>query len=851
MVKGDDKRQQETIPYVLPLRAPETALSGRVGTKATNLSRLLAAGFPVPDGIVVTTAAFAAHVAATFNDPGQAADVIVKKPLPAPIEEALHRALAAFGDAPLAVRSSGVAEDLAGASFAGQYETVLNVRGYNATADAVCKCWASAFSGHILTYQTNRELGADRMAVLIQPMIEADAAGVAFTANPVTGDRSETVVSAVRGLGERLVSGQASPDEWVVREGRAVCRSSPENALGEREVLAVAELARQVEKYFGNPQDIEWVLKDGKLYLLQARPITTLSDAGETEPVPVPVEPPSGYWERGDSHYPQPLYPLTRSVLLPAANPGFRKMCTEFGLLTETVEEREIGGWVYLRMVPLGGKDRPPLPDWLTGLLIRLLPSLRARIRDCTEAARADKAGKCIEQWYAEFKPNLIKQLTALRDTKLQTLPADGLDRHAEAVSLLVRESQEMHMMLNQSLNLLLAEFTFTCRDLLGWKEEQAFEMLSGLSETSSAPARALARIAQQVRENPSLSDLFQQTDRPTLERMAAADAGFAKAFASYQREFGCRTIRYEVADPTLAETPELLLALIANQISRNYNPEADAQALAEKRAHLVSQARRMLSGRPAAERDRFERAMTRAERAYPVREEHGFYDTSMPLALLRYISLEMGRRLVEHKQIAKQDDVFFLEFKEARMALGTGENLHELVARRKGERAWVLANPGPASYGTLPPAPPSFAALPAEARWVHEAVMWFYERVFAAAASGSRQADARALKGIAASAGRYTGPVRVILSESEFHRIQPGDVLVCPITSPVWSVLFPSVGALVTDSGGFLSHSAIIAREYHIPAVVATGNATQILRDGQLVTVEGATGTVSVEGLH
>lgn len=849
MVK-DDARQQEQYKYVLPLRAPESALSDQAGTKAANLSRLLAAGFPVPDGIIITTAAFDAHVSTAVTDPGQAADAIVKKPLPASVGEAFHRALAAFGEVPLAVRSSGVAEDLAGASFAGQYETVLGVRGYNAAADAVRKCWASAFSSHILTYRTSRELGADRMAVLIQPVIEADAAGVAFTANPVTGDRSEAVVSAVRGLGERLVSGQVSPDEWVVREGQAVCLSSPENALSEHEVLAVAELARRVENYFGAPQDIEWVLSGSKLYLLQARPITTLADAGEMEPVPVSVEPPSGYWERGDSHYPQPLYPLTRSVLLPAANQGFRRMCAEFGLLTETVEEREIGGWVYLRMVPLGGKDRPPLPDWLTGLLIRLLPSLRARIRDCTEAARADKAGKCIEQWYTELKPSLMKRLTALRDTNLQALSTGDLDKHAAAVSRLVQESQAMHMMLNQSLNLLLAEFAFTCRDLLGWNEEQAFEMLIGLSETSSAPARALARIAQQVRENPALSELLRRIDQRTFERMAAADASFTKAFAEYQREFGCRTIRYEVADPTLAETPELLLALIGNQISRNYDPEADSRALAEKRAHLVEQARKMLSERPAAERDRFERALARAQRAYPVREEHGFYDTSMPLALLRYTSLEIGRRLVEYKQIAKQNDVFFLEFDEARKALSTGDALHKLVTRRKGERAWVLAHPGPASYGTPPSAPPSFAALPAEARSVHEAVMWFYERVFATAASGSRQADARALKGIAASAGRYTGPVRVILGESEYHRIQAGDVLVCPITSPVWSVLFPSVGALVTDSGGFLSHSAIIAREYHIPAVVATGNATQILRDGQIVTVDGATGMVSVEEL-
>ncbi|KJS11665.1 MAG: hypothetical protein VR67_13015 [Peptococcaceae bacterium BRH_c8a] len=828
----------------------EATFTNQVGTKAANLSHLLAAGFPVPDGIVVTTAAFTDHVSRAVTDRENAYEKILKNSLPSSVEDALRHALTAFGDVPLAVRSSGVAEDLAGASFAGQYETVLGVFGYAAAADAVRKCWASALSERIQTYRTTRELGVDRMAVLIQPMIEAEAAGVVFTANPVTGDHSETVVSVVRGLGERLVSGQVSPDEWVVREGQAVCLSSPENALGEREVLAVAGLARQVENYFGAPQDIEWALSGGKLYLLQARPITTLADVDEAKPVPVPVEPPTGYWERGDSHYPQPLYPLTRSILLPAANQGFRQMCAEFGLLTETVEEREIGGWVYLRMVPLGGKDRPPLPDWLTGLLIHLLPSLRARIRDCTEAARTDKAGKCIKQWHTELKPKLIERLTALRDTNLKTLSNDRLDRHAITVGALIRESQEIHMMLNQSLNLLLAEFAFTCRDLLGWNEEQTFDMLIGLSETSSAPTRALAKLAQQVRESPVLADLLSQNDQRTLEQMIAADAGFNKAFFEYQREFGCRAIRYEVADPTLSETPELLLSLISNQISRNYDPDADAQALAEKRAGLVSQARQMLSERPLTERDRFERALTRAHQAYPLREEHGFYDTSMPLALLRYTALELGRRLVEHKQITKQNDVFLLELDEARIALSTGDTLHELVARRKGERTWVLAHPGPAHYGTPPLAPPSFAALPAQAYLVHEAVMWSYERVFATAASGHQQADSRLLKGIAASAGRYTGPVRVIPGESEFHRIQAGDVLVCPITSPVWSVLFSSVGALVTDTGGFLSHSAIIAREYHIPAVVATGNATQILRDGQVVTVDGLTGTITVEGL-
>ena len=353
-------------------------------------------------------AAFTAHVGAVITEPGQDGDTIVKKPLPTDIEEALCDALLAFGDEPLAVRSSGVAEDLDGASFAGQYETILGVSGNASVADALRKCWASLYSSHIDSYRMTRGLSVDRMAVLIQPLVAADAAGVAFTANPVTGDRCETVVNAVRGFGERLVSGHATPDEWVVRDGRAVCRNEPEGALVEHEVLAVAELARRVEQHFGYPQDIEWAISGGRLYLLQARPITTLSPVETTVPEYAHTEPPPGFWERADSHYPEPLYPITRSTLLPAANQGFRRMCRDFGLLMETVEEREIGGWVYLRMVPLGGKDRLPPPDWLMCLLIHLLPSLRTRIRCCQEAVRSDKAGQWIERWHIEFKQDFV-----------------------------------------------------------------------------------------------------------------------------------------------------------------------------------------------------------------------------------------------------------------------------------------------------------------------------------------------------------------------------------------------------------------------------------------------------------
>lgn len=276
---------------------------------------------------------------------------------------------------------------------------------------------------------------------------------------------------------------------------------------------------------------------------------------------------------------------------------------------------------------------------------------------------------------------------------------------------------------------------------------------------------------------------------------------------------------------------------------------------MAQKRAGAIADARTALAGRPAQHRERFERALARGEQAYPLREDNQFYAVSAPMALVRYAVLELGRRLATRGQIAGRNDVFFLELEEARAALRDGGKRRSLVARRKAERAWVEAHPGPASYGRDPGPPPSLAALPAEARFLMEALLWAQSRVFAAAEhagheghEGHQPAARGALHGIAAAPGRYTGPARVIRSESEFAKLRPGDVLVCPMTSPVWSVLFPSVGALITDAGGMLSHPAIIARDYRVPAVVATVNATRLLRDGQHVTVDGDAGTVELK---
>ena len=837
-----------SIDLVLPLDEVGSADAPRVGHKAATLGALRRAGFPVPQGVVLTTEALARTLTAAGLDTAAEPDRVAAVPLPDEVAAAIAAAAGRMGGGLLAVRSSGVDEDLPGASYAGQYETVLGVPAEELAA-AVRRCWASAFTRHVAAYRRARGAGRDvAMAVLVQPMVAAEAAGVAFSADPVTGDRATAVVNAVRGLGDRLVAGRASPDEWLVRGEQAACRAAPEGAIDAAVAAEVAALARQVEARLGGPQDIEWALAGGELVLLQARPITALPEQ-VPEPVPVPVEVPPGFWEREASHAPKPWTPMTLSALGQARSRAMRRTFAEFGLLAETLEFAQIGGWEYTRLVPLGGKDRPAPPARLMPLLIRLVPRLRRRIAAAVAAVRSDKAGRFVEQWYQRWQPDLAARIALLRDTDLGALDDQALDAHTARALALLREGIDVHFLLLGALMPMLAELAFACRELLGWSDGEACELLAGLSATSTEPARRLAGLAGLAARRPAVRRLLGEVDGGTAARLAETDPEFAEAFAAYQREFACRALRYEIADPSIAETPELTLRLLADQLARGYDPAAEAAELAQRRTAAAGRARAALAGRPPTDRERFERALARAERAYPVREDNEFFTLSVPLALLRYRVLEIGRRLAARGQLDRHDDVFFLTCEEARAALRDGQARQALAARRRGERAFVERHPGPATYGKHPGPPPPLDALPAEARFSMTALLWYIDRVFEAAASRhAEQAGAQVLGGIAASTGRYTGPVRVVMDELDFGKLRPGDVLVCPITSPVWSVLFPSIGALVTDTGGLLSHPAIIAREYAVPAVVATGNATALLRDDQIVTVDGAAGQVEVQ---
>jgi rifampicin phosphotransferase len=788
-----------------------------VGRKAATLARLAAAGFAVPPGVILPAAVLE-------GAPGR------KLELRAEVASDLLDMIRAWGGVPLAVRSSGLDEDGAHASYAGIFTSVLDVRGDDALLDAVGVCWSSAFDARVTSYAGARP----RLAVLVQPMVAASAAGVAFTADPVTGERGCVLIDAVTGIGDRLASGAATPDRWIVRGDEVHQRSAQNGALDERQARAVADVVRRVEAELGGPQDIEWALAGDEVILLQARPVTALP----ADPVPVPVVVPAGYWTREASHVPLPWRPFSRAYA-DLRNDALRQMAAELGLLFDGIEFRRIGGYEYMRVVPLGGKQPPRLPDWLVPVAFRLVPALRRRIRESVAAMRSDVPGGLVWRWSREWQPDFAARIRTLRDRPPGALCDTALAEHLDGVLTLVADGINVHMRLHGAIGMVLGEFAFTCRDLLGWDDARAFSLLSGTSTTSTGPARALAGVAALA--SPQVRALLAQGAH--ADEVLAADEEFAAGFAAYVRQYGCRALAYEIAEPSLEERPDLVLGLLRDQLDGSFGL-CGHEELAQLREAAAAAARETLGG---ADLLRFERVLSRALMAYPAREDNEFFTTSAPLGLLRRVALELGRRLASRGQIPAAEDVFFLHLDEARSLLTSGTDGHDVVVRRKGEHSWVLAHPGPATYGRDPGPPPPLDSLPAEARLANEAFLWAVDRILAPDAHGG--GGDRTLAGVAASPGRYTGTVRVIRSEAEFGRLRAGDVLVCPVTSPVWSVLFPSVGALVTDHGGTLSHPAIIAREYRVPAVVATCTGTARLRDGQVVAVDGTNGTVEILG--
>jgi hypothetical protein len=362
-------------------------------------------------------------------------------------------------------------------------------------------------------------------------MVDADAAGVAFTADPVTGARDRVVIDAVPGVAEQLVSGAAAPQRWIVADGahpRLVEEQGPD-ALDAAGAAAVAALARRVERLQGAPQDVEWAISSGLPVLLQARPITALGSpeiGPQVEPVAVDVQVPPGYWTREGSHSPTPWTALSHEIHA-HRTPALTRVSAELGYLFETLDFRDIGGWEYTRVVPLGGKQPPRLPGWATALAVRLVPALRERVRTAARAAQERRAQGLIEDWERVELGRLNETILGLRDTDLTGLDDPALGEHLRRAMRLMEDGTNVHFRLHGALALVLGELAFVVRDLLGWDDVQALALLAGTSRRSTEPARALAALATLARERPGLAAAIESGAPPT--DVLALDADFRR----------------------------------------------------------------------------------------------------------------------------------------------------------------------------------------------------------------------------------------------------------------------------------------------------------------------------------
>jgi len=804
---------QQPVTPISTVRRDDLDLAGG---KGANLGELIAAGFPVPDGFLVSTMAYASAVEQAGLEPvitkGLAADdgamiraAFEQAAMPVPVAAAITEAYTQLGGGPVAVRSSATAEDLAGAAFAGQQDSYLNVIGTEALLDAVRLCWASLWTDRAIAYRRHQKIGGDelRLAVVVQRMVDAEVAGVMFTANPVTGGRDEVVVDASRGLGEAVVSGMVTPDHYRLDArgqvlehpvGRAVTKQTllPGPALTE-----LATLGRAVAEHFGRPQDIEWAYASGRIWLVQARSMTALP--------PPPLKLNRIRRRLGlqlmDYMSVRP-YPLDMSGWV---RPGIGRMVERMlgeivGVkvdLSESLPERD---GVVERFVPPAPRPTRATPVALARLVRRALRYDPARWTDDARFRRFDHD---------------MAELAAIDPRRLGWPELMQLCRRTLDLVDLVTDLRVDYLP-GTGMALLRLRALLT---VLGSSDTVGLITAGGTTRTGDAN-RAMQELANRVRADAALRDAFTELDSSTLARRLESDASFGdfrRALQAFLSAYGHReTVSpLMITAPTWSDDPAPVLGMVKVLVEERALADGPGPA-AEAEGRLLNHPRLRSPRRRAA----VLRVVEAARHGVAFREDTHFHGTrAMPV--LRRALLEAGRRLEVAGILAEAEDVFHLNLEELeevvapdRLSGTEADRLRATASDRAARRAELAGSPMIAAADLRDPA-----------------------------------TDQQALvSGVAASGGQATGPVRVIREPAQFGEMRSGDVLVCPYTNPAWTPLFSRAAAVVVDSGGVGSHAAIVAREYGIPAVMGTGTGTTVLTDGQRVTVDGDTGLVTAD---
>jgi pyruvate,water dikinase len=862
--------------YVLPLADRQATLE-TVGGKGASLARLVTAGLPVPDGFHVTTAAYRRFVAENDLQPGilaalEQADVSQPATLEAASQNigelfagaqtppdvagavALAYAALAGRDPVVAVRSSATAEDLPEASFAGQQDTFLNVEGYGEVLEAVKRCWASLWTARAIGYRMHHRIDQEAvsLAVVVQVLVPAEAAGILFTANPVTGRRDQAMISAAWGLGEAVVGGLVTPDALTVDKasGAVLERQIADKQVmtarvngGTEEQPVPAELRRapvlddegaaglvrlgvQIERLYEMPMDIEWALADGALAIVQARPITALPEPELEPPTEWSLPEPKGHYMRASiiEFMADPLTPLFATMGLSAINAGLRGLLDRLVGRPEALPEETvltINDYAYMRA------NFTPKQWWLLlsrlGLAFpRMLRTGEQRLREVAYPYYTD----AIARWKE-------RPLDAMSATELLTGARELLDGMAHLITTL--QSSTMGAAAGSEMLFTRVYEKMVKRE--GDPDAPAF--LMGYDSIPIRAEKALFDLAQWCRERADLASYL--TDTPTAalaerwEDGQAPEGVGADAWREWQNRFcehldqyGYAIYDLDFAKPVPADEPTPILEVLKMYLGgRGTNPRERQQQLAERREQATQETLERLKG---LKLKIFRKVLGWAQHLAPLRED-GIADIGLGYPLLRRMLRELGRRFAQAGAIVQADDVFWLrenEVREAASALDQGALLSDMTGRIQERKAAWRANRRVTPPPQLPPSK-KFMGMSTD--------IWL--------AASTEDQVGEAIKGVAASPGRVTATARVLHGPEDFDQMRPGDILVAGITTPAWTPLFAMAAGVVTDIGGPLSHGSIVAREYGIPAVLGTGVASRRIHSGQTITVDGDAGTV------
>jgi pyruvate,water dikinase len=898
---------------ILPLDSPLADLAS-VGGKGANLSRLARAGFPVPGGFLLTTRAYRAFVSSNHlqasllaclppepvaGDADPAAletasekirALFISGQMPGDLAGQLREAYTRLGGPAVAVRSSATAEDLPGMSFAGQQDTYLNVVGQAALLQAVVECWASLWTARAIGYRTRNHVphSPATLAVVVQKMVESQVSGVLFTANPVSGLRSETVIDATFGLGEALVSGKVQPDHYVVdaQRGLIVARSlgakalsirgqpgggiltrqedlSSRQAVPDEQILALARLGQQVaEGLYGFPQDIEWAVAGGQIYLLQSRPITSLFPIPEGMP-PEPLKVLFSFAAVQGMN--DPVTPLGADALklMFATGAGL------FGIQVTSQTQRVLYSagerlWVNITNLLHNSVGR----TMINFALGAVEPTAQQALQTIWDDPRLQpgRAGisfhglRQIARFIVPLAGNLLLNLLSPRcrrahilkngETILEGLRADCAairgDRYerlaARAGLLKVRASQQLP-------GALVLFVSGVASGMASWNQLNllAAGLLEGEAGGSANWHDLILEITRGMPHNPTSEmdlALWQAArtihqDAPSLQAMTGLSAArLAQLFAQgklparllsvmgqFLDKYGGRGLaEIDMGRPRWADDPTYVFTTLGSYLQIEDGDKAPdamfaggAENARKAIEQLTSAIRRTRYGWIKARLVRF--FAGRARELMGLRESPKFFAVRM-MWIIRSALMKSGADFVQTGELDRADDLCYLSLDEiTAFAHREARDWRTLISsRREAYQAELLRRQLP-------------RLLLSDGRA-------FYEGIRAPAG------DAAMLAGSPVSPGSSEGKVRVVLDPRQAH-LEHGEILVCPGTDPSWTPLFLSAAGLVMETGGMMTHGAVVAREYGIPAIVGVDQATRRLHTGQRIRIDGSTGKI------